>query len=71
MVFFLDIFTAPFDKHDDKITGSKRGVIVIAIATAKVNDVTKLCFETIAKNTSGITITIILTNNLLILSIPF
>ena len=36
-MFFLDILIAPLDKQDDKITGSRSGVIVIAIATANVN----------------------------------
>ena len=44
IVFFLDILTAPFERQEDKITGSKSGVIVIAIATAKVNASTVLCF---------------------------
>ena len=32
------------DKHEDKITGKRSGVIVIAIATAKVNASIVLCF---------------------------
>jgi len=39
VVFFFDIFTAPFDKQDDNITGSNKGVIVIAIATENVKAV--------------------------------
>ena len=62
---------APLDKLEDKITGSKRGVIAIAIATANVNAVTALCFQAFNKKTIGIIISIKRINNLLILSIPF
>ena len=71
IVFFLDIFTAPFDRHDDNITGRSNGVIAIAIATANVKAVTILCFEKLSIKTIGIIISINLINNLLILSIPF
>ena len=71
IVFFLDIFTAPFDKHEDKITGRRSGVIAIEIATANVNAVTILCFEKFKINTIGIIISINLINSLLMLSIPF
>ena len=56
IVFFLDILIAPFDRLDDNITGSKRGVIPIAIATANVNDINILCFHAFNKNTIGIKI---------------
>ena len=71
MVFFLDILIAPFDRLDDKITGSNNGVIHIAIATANVNANIISCFSTFKRKTSGIRISINLINNLLILSIPF
>ena len=50
IVFFLDILIAPLDKHDDKITGRSSGVIVIAIATAKVNAKIVSCFLKFAIN---------------------
>ena len=71
IVFFLDIFKAPFDNPDDKITGNNNGVIHIAIATANVNDVIILCFWTVSKNTIGINTSINFINSLLIFSIPF
>ena len=71
MVFFLDIRRAPFDKLVDKITGSRSGVIHIAIATAKVNDTIISCFQTFSKNTIGINTNMNFISNLLIFSIPF
>ena len=67
----MDILTAPFERQEDKITGSKRGVIVIAIATAKVKASIVSCFWKLTINTREIRIIINLINNLLILSIPF
>ena len=60
-----------FDAVGDNITGNRRGVIVIASATANVNAITVSCFQIFSKNTIGIIISINLINNLLILSIPF
>ena len=71
MVFFFDIFTAPFERLDDSITGSRRGVIQIAIATANVKAVTGVCFHTFSMNTIGVRTIINLISNLLIPSIPF
>ena len=59
------------DTKEDKITGRSKGVMAIAIATAKVKAVTILCFEKLSINTTGITISINLINKRLILSIPF
>ena len=71
IVFFLDILTAPLDKHEDKITGSKSGVIVIAIATANVNASIVLCFWKFTIKTKGIKTSINLISSLLIFSMPF
>ena len=71
MVFFLDILTAPLDKLEDNMTGSKRGVIPIAIATAKVKAVKVSCFQAVKIKTIGIIININLINNLLIPWTPF
>jgi len=71
IVFFLDILTAPFERQDERITGRRRGVIPIAIATANVNAVRLSCFHAFKTKISGINIIINLISNLLILSIPF
>ncbi|CDE10856.1 unknown [Clostridium sp. CAG:354] len=71
MVFFLDILTAPLDKQEERITGSSKGVIPIAIATEKVKATSKSCFQALTINVSGIINNINLVNNLLIFSIPF
>ena len=71
IVFFFDILTAPLDKLEDNITGSKRGVIVIAIATENVKAVIISCLFTLNKNTRGIIINIKRISSLLIFSIPF
>ena len=71
IVFFFDILTAPLERLEDRITGKSNGVIVIAIATAKVNAVTVPCFKAFKTNTRGIIASINLISNLLMLSIPF
>ena len=71
IVFFFDILTAPFDKLEDKITGSRRGIIPIAIATANVNAVSVSCFQAVNTNTRGIITIINFISNLLILCTPF
>ena len=55
----------------ESITGSSRGVIPIAIATAKVKDNIKSCFQILIKNTRGIIISMNFINSLLILLTPF
>ena len=71
IVFFLDIFTAPLERQDDKITGSRRCVIPIAIATAKVNAVKLSCFDEFKMKTIGIRTSINLIRSFEIDSIPF
>ena len=71
IVFFLDIRTAPFERLEDKITGKSKGVIAIAIATAKVKAVIISCFQAFKINTKGIIASIKRINSLLIFSIPF
>ena len=52
------------------ITGSSKGVIQIAIATAKVKAVTGLCFHAFKINTIGVKISMNFINSLLMFSIP-
>ena len=70
-VFFFDILVAPFAKLEDKITGSKSGVIPIAIATANVNAVMVPCFAAFTIKVIGISTSINLISSLLTFSIPF
>ena len=65
------MFTAPFAKLDDNITGKRSGVIAIAIATANVNATRVSCLILFIKNATPINININLISNLLTLSIPF
>ena len=71
IVFFFDILVAPFAKLEDKITGSKSGVIPIAIATANVNAVMVPCFAAFTMKVIGISTSINLISSLLTFSIPF
>ena len=66
IVFFLDIFIAPLDKLEERITGRSKGVIPIAIATANVNDVKISCLADVKTKTIGIIISINFMSNLLI-----
>ena len=71
IVFFLDIFTAPLERLEDRITGKSKGVIPIAMATENVKAVSDPCFALFSKNVIGINISINLIKSLLKLLIPF
>ena len=70
IVFFFDIFIAPLDKLEERITGNRRGVIPIAIATANVNAVIGSCFHAVKIKTIGIIINMNFISNLLMLCTP-
>ncbi|MNT48388.1 hypothetical protein D3C72_1851690 [compost metagenome] len=71
ILFFLLIFIAPCDKLEDRITGNRRGVIPIAIATAKVKDNVSSCLLILIKKTIGINININLIKSFDMASTPF